>query len=85
MGKSHRFLQAPHKLYPSSDTLLERRRIAAIQRLEQAVASRNEIQVYITNYKKNGQRFTNLMSMIPIRLPNDNVQYAVGFHVAADC
>lgn len=48
------------------------------------MADRDEIQLYITNYKKNGQGFTNLLSMIPIRLPDDETQYAVGLHVATD-
>ncbi|KAJ3481865.1 hypothetical protein NLG97_g7715 [Lecanicillium saksenae] len=83
VGKGPRFLQSPQSLCPSPGLPIDQHS-DAIQRLDQAVASRNEIQLYITNYKKNGQRFTNLLSMIPIRLPGDETQYAVGFHVARD-
>ncbi|OAR05776.1 hypothetical protein LLEC1_07172 [Akanthomyces lecanii] len=83
VGKDPRFLHSPQSLYPSPDHLLDDHG-DAIRKLDQAVAARNEIQLYITNYKKNGQKFTNLVSMIPIRLPKDETQYAVGFHVASD-
>ncbi|KAJ6788456.1 hypothetical protein PWT90_08634 [Aphanocladium album] len=83
VGRNPSFLQSLQSFYPSPDSL-NGQESQAIQRLDQAVADRNEIQLYITNYKKNGQRFTNLLSMIPIRLHNDETQYAVGFHVATD-
>ncbi|OAA70497.1 GATA transcription factor LreA [Cordyceps fumosorosea ARSEF 2679] len=83
LGQNPRFLHSPQSIYPFADTLLDQHS-AAIQSLDQAVASRNEIQLHITNYKKNGQKFTNLLSMIPIRLPDNETQYSVGFHVAAD-
>lgn len=83
VGKDPCFLHSPQGLYPSSDHLLDFHG-DAIQKLDQAVTTRIEIQLYITNYKKNGQQFTNLLSMIPIRLPNDETQYAVSFHVASD-
>ncbi|OAA79317.1 GATA transcription factor LreA [Akanthomyces lecanii RCEF 1005] len=83
VGKDPRFLHSPQSLYPSPNHLLDYHG-DAIQKLDQAVTARTEIQLYITNYKKNGQQFTNLLSMIPIRLPNDETQYSVGFHVACD-
>lgn len=84
VGKNPRFLQSPQVCLPhASDDLLDQH-AEAVRQLDQAVASREEIQLYITNYKKNGQRFTNLMSMIPVRLPDNDTQYAVGFHGATD-
>ncbi|ATY67007.1 GATA transcription factor [Cordyceps militaris] len=83
VGKNPQFLHSPQRICSLPGTLLDQHS-TAIRRLEEAEANRNEIQLYITNFKKNGQRFTNLLSMIPIRLPNDGTQYCVGFHVSAD-
>lgn len=83
VGKNPGFLHSPQTLYASPGTLPDNNS-GAIQSLDQAVASRNEIQLHITNYKKDGQQFTNLLSMIPISLPDDETQYCVGFHVASD-
>ncbi|TQV97669.1 vivid PAS protein VVD [Cordyceps javanica] len=83
VGKNSQFLHSPQSKASSQSSLLDQQ-VAAIQQLDHAAAARDEIQLYITNYKKNGQKFTNLLSMIPIRLPDDETQYSVGFHVAAD-
>ncbi|KAM3554970.1 hypothetical protein ARSEF4850_006221 [Beauveria asiatica] len=83
LGRDARFLHSPQNACPAVEPLSDQHS-AAIQKLEQATASRDEIQLYITNYKKNGEKFTNLLSMIPIRLPDDKTQYSVGFHGAMD-
>ncbi|EJP67980.1 vivid PAS protein VVD [Beauveria bassiana ARSEF 2860] len=83
LGRDVRFLHTPQSVCLAAEPLLDQH-IAAIQELEQATASRDEIQLSIANYKKNGEKFTNLLSMIPIRLPDDKTQYSVGFHGAMD-
>ncbi|KAM3503868.1 hypothetical protein MY11210_008567 [Beauveria gryllotalpidicola] len=83
LGRDARFLHSPQSVRAAAEPLFDQHS-AAIQKLEQATASRDEIQLYITNYKKDGDKFTNLVSMIPIRLPDDETQYSVGFHVAMD-
>ncbi|KAM3459589.1 hypothetical protein MY5147_008471 [Beauveria neobassiana] len=83
LGRDVRFLHTPQSVCLAAEPLLDQHS-AAIQELEQATASRDEIQLSITNYKKNGEKFTNLLSMIPIRLPDDKTQYSVGFHGAMD-
>ncbi|KAF1729626.1 White collar 1 protein [Beauveria bassiana] len=83
LGRDVRFLHTPQSVCLAAEPLLDQH-IAAIQELEQATASRDEIQLSIANYKKNGEKFTNILSMIPIRLPDDKTQYSVGFHGAMD-
>lgn len=82
MGRNPSFLQSPGGLRNEGNPMDQQNE--ATQQLDKAIATRNEIQLCATNFKKNGQRFTNMMSMIPIQLPGDDTHYAVGFHVDID-
>lgn len=52
--------------------------------MRQAVASCDEIQLEVTNYKKNGQRFKNVLSIIPVQWDSADFRYAVGFLCESD-
>lgn len=53
----------------------------AVARVSAAIASRSEIQQNLINYKKNGQQFTNMLSLVHIYLEEADVNYSVGFAV----
>ncbi|PNY29160.1 White collar 1 protein [Tolypocladium capitatum] len=81
LGRNCRFLQSsgggkaiPAKLGSCADK-------AAVRRMRRAVHARKEIQLKLTNFKKNGQRFKNVVSIVPIDMDASGSHYAVGFHV----
>jgi PAS domain S-box-containing protein len=72
LGRNCRFLQTSPTTSPCP---VDR---AAIERMSKAVRGNQEIQLTVYNYKKNGQPFYNVLSIIPIRLGADGHRYAVG-------
>ncbi|KAF7539857.1 hypothetical protein G7Z17_g12321 [Cylindrodendrum hubeiense] len=76
IGRNCRFLQSPpgkdrHAVSKSADK-------SPIRRMRHAVRDYDEIQLRVTNYRKNGERFTNLVTIIPV--PHaDGPRYSVGF------
>jgi len=72
LGRNCRFLQSS----PTASSCVVDR--AAIKRMSQAVRGNQEIQLGVRNYKKNGQPFTNMLSIIPLTLGADGHRYAVG-------
>jgi PAS domain S-box-containing protein len=81
MGRNCRFLQAPPPKLGKSPKHIKSADKAAIHRIRQAVANDTEIQVQITNYRKNGQRFINILSIVPIALDPDGHRYSIGVQV----
>ncbi|KIM91749.1 hypothetical protein PILCRDRAFT_57985 [Piloderma croceum F 1598] len=87
IGKNCRFLQAPGGNVKRGD---ERRFVApdTVRHLYKSVIADKECQASIINYRKNGQAFINLVTVIPIlggvlNRPEeaDEVVYQVGFQV----
>ncbi|KAH7175781.1 hypothetical protein EDB81DRAFT_23433 [Dactylonectria macrodidyma] len=80
IGRNCRFLQTP----PGKDRrAVSKSNEKSISRMRHAIRDNKEIQVRITNYRKNGQRFTNLVTIIPILYP-DGYRYSVGFMSEAE-
>lgn len=80
LGRNCRFLQATNTLVNSDS----RPRCgpsdeSATAKLKSGVAARQETQVEVLNYKKNGDPFTNLISVIPVAWDLSHVKYLVGF------
>lgn len=78
VGRNCRFLQSPHAKVEKG----EPRKFVdshTVSRLRSAVDRRSEIQVSIINYRKGGQPFLNLVTMIPVRW--NAKDYYVGFQV----
>lgn len=79
LGRNCRFLQAPDgnlkagggRKYVDENTAFY---------LKQKIEARAEAQASLINYRKGGQAFTNLLTMIPIPYDNE-VVYFVGFQV----
>jgi PAS domain S-box-containing protein len=80
MGRNCRFLQTPGPGSTPSCKATAAIDKPAVQMIRKAVYSQNEIQLRVTNYKRNGQRFTNLLSVIPVQSPNGH-HYSVGFQM----
>lgn len=80
VGRNCRFLQDPEgrlqagakRSFVDPQTVL---------RLRSTIKDRSEIQASIINYRKGGQPFMNLITMIPIRWNTDEYQFYVGFQV----
>ncbi|KAF4125646.1 pre-rRNA-processing protein SRD1 [Geosmithia morbida] len=77
LGRNPRFLQNPP---PEARSLITSEDRAAIRRVSRAMAQSKEIQLPITNYKKDGQPFKNIMSIVPLKLGlgDEMHNYAVG-------
>lgn len=78
-GKNCRFLQSPDGLV----TLGSRRRYTdnnAVHQIKSHMVRAKETQVSIVNYKKNGQPFVNLITIIPVFM-GESIAFYVGFQV----
>jgi PAS domain S-box-containing protein len=80
VGKNCRFLQDPNgQIKPGT-----RRSFVdgqTVYRLRSTIDDRTEIQASIINYRKGGQPFMNLITMIPIQWNSDDYRFYVGFQV----
>ncbi|KAI1632706.1 PAS domain-containing protein [Biscogniauxia mediterranea] len=78
LGRNCRFLQAPGGRVRRASTrkYVDREIIATMHR---AVESNSELVVEVPNFKKNGQPFVNLLTMIPIYCDSATPRYSVGF------
>ncbi|KII84303.1 hypothetical protein PLICRDRAFT_360200 [Plicaturopsis crispa FD-325 SS-3] len=75
LGRNCRFLQAP----PGQTNIP---RTEASVYLKKCLSKDMECQTHMTNYKKDGTPFMNLLSVIPVRSPNSEViEHHVGFQV----
>ncbi|OAA51832.1 cellulose signaling associated protein ENVOY [Metarhizium rileyi] len=84
LGQNCRFLQKPcpgsrdmSKPKPNHDK-------AAASRMRYALQAGREIQLQVVNYRKDGQRFNNFISIIPVRLDHSGYRYAVGLLVEVE-
>ena len=79
VGRNCRFLQSPQGNLQRG---MERKFVDphTVTRLRTTIEERNEIQASIINYRKGGQPFMNLITMIPVRLGNE-YRFYVGFRV----
>ena len=80
LGRNCRFLQSPDgkiqggkpRVYVDDDS---------VYRIKKNIMARKEMQISIINYRKGGQPFMNLLTMIPIAWDTDEIKYYVGFQV----
>lgn len=80
LGRNCRFLQAPDgKITPG----IKRKYVddQSVMRIKTMIGQRLEMQISIINYRKGGQPFMNLLTMIPITWDSDEIKYYVGFQV----
>jgi len=80
LGRNCRFLQSPDgnvaagvkRKYVDDDSVLY---------LKNMINKRKEAQISLINYRRGGQPFMNLLTMIPISWDTDQVKFFVGFQV----
>jgi PAS domain len=80
IGRNCRFLQAPDANVQAG----ERRKYVddrSVFALKSKISRREEIQLSLINYRKGGQPFNNLLTMIPIIWDTMELKYYVGFQV----
>lgn len=75
-----RFLQSPDGKVMAG---VRRRYVddSVVYALKRRIRKRREVQRTLINYRKGGQAFTNLLTMIPITWDSDEIKYYVGFQV----
>lgn len=80
LGRNCRFLQAPEGKIQAG---VKRKYVddQSIFRIKTMITARQEMQISVINYRKGGQPFMNLLTMIPITWDSDEVKYYVGFQV----
>ena len=80
LGRNCRFLQAPDGKVQSG---VKRKYVddQAVLHLKNMTAQLQEAQISVINYRKGGQPFMNLLTIIPIRYDSDEMKYFVGFQV----
>ncbi len=80
LGRNCRFLQAPDGKITAG---VKRNYVddQSVLRIKNMITQRQETQISLINYRKGGQPFMNLLTMIPITWDTDEVKYYVGFQV----
>ncbi|KAI9822445.1 MAG: blue light receptor [Pycnora praestabilis] len=80
LGRNCRFLQAPDGKVQSG---VKRKYVddESVLYLKNMIAQRKEAQISLINYRKGGQPFMNLLTMIPVTWDTDEIKYFVGFQV----
>lgn len=78
VGRNCRFLQTPN---PDSKAMPSPYCKAAPTQMRDAIKDRKEVQLRVVNYRKDGQRFYNMVTIIPVDLDDSGHRYAVGFSV----
>lgn len=80
LGRNCRFLQAPDGKIQAG---LKRKYVddRSVLRIKKMINQRQEMQISIINYRKGGQPFMNLLTMIPITWDSEEIKYYVGFQV----
>ncbi|KAJ6612110.1 hypothetical protein B0H10DRAFT_2053520 [Mycena sp. CBHHK59/15] len=89
LGRNCRFLQAPSGASPLPLAKGDRRKhtsATAVHTMAKAITSRKEAQVSVVNYRKDGNAFVNLVSVVPLfgeheDDPHGDVVWYVGFQI----
>jgi PAS domain S-box-containing protein len=80
LGRNCRFLQAPDGAVEPG----QKRQFCdddAVLYLKNCISMRKESQISLINYRRGGQPFMNLLTMIPITWDTDHIKFFVGFQV----
>ncbi|KAK6844030.1 PAS domain-containing protein [Apiospora arundinis] len=80
IGQNCRFLQAPDGKVEAG-TKREFVDNRAAFNLKQKIAERKEVQQSLINYRKGGNPFLNLLTMIPIPWDTSEIRYFIGFQI----
>jgi len=80
LGRNCRFLQAPDGKVQAG---VKRKYVddSSVLIIKNKIVKRSEVQLSLINYRKGGQPFMNLLTMIPVPWDTDEFRYYVGFQV----
>ncbi|KIE03548.1 element involved in conidiacion, partial [Metarhizium majus ARSEF 297] len=78
IGKNCRFLQQPHPSSLDTSKSKPKHDKHAASKMRHALQAGQEIQLQVINYRKDGCRFINRVSIIPVTLNGSGYRYAVG-------
>lgn len=77
-GRNCRFLQAPDGRVEAG-SIREFTDNEAVHRMKQMVHDRKEVQQHLVNYRKTGQPFVNVVTLVPIPWEDTEIRYIIGF------
>jgi len=80
LGKNCRFLQSPDG---KTQAGMKRKYVddQTVMLIKNMITARKEVQASLINYRKGGQPFMNLLTLIPITWVGEEIEYYVGFVV----
>ncbi|KAH8897105.1 hypothetical protein GQ53DRAFT_505680 [Thozetella sp. PMI_491] len=83
LGKNCRFLQAPGGKVRarSSRKHIDKDTVKAMRK---AIEKQAEFQVQLPNFKKDGTKFTNFLTIIPLQWDSEDFVMSIGFHCNLD-
>lgn len=79
IGQNCRFLQKPFNPSPLKKSIIRPTECPATLQIRSHIQAGREIQSSIINYRKNGQPFINLVTVIPIAWHSSDINFFVGF------
>jgi hypothetical protein len=80
LGRNCRFLQSPNGTVEAG----QKRQFCdddAVLYIKNCINMRKEAQISLINYRRGGQPFMNLLTMIPISWDSESIKFIVGFQV----
>ncbi|KAI1304035.1 vivid PAS protein VVD [Xylaria venustula] len=78
LGRNCRFLQAPGGKVRQASTRSHVEK-SVLKKMRRSIEANKELAIEVTNFKKNGQQFTNLLTVIPVCWDTPSFRYYVGF------
>ncbi|KAI1649400.1 putative vivid protein [Daldinia loculata] len=78
IGLNCRFLQAPGGRVRKQSTRKHVNK-EVLKTMRRSVEANDELAVEVVNFKKNGDRFVNVLTMIPVHWESQTPRYSVGF------
>ncbi|KAF5134420.1 White collar 1 protein [Metarhizium anisopliae] len=78
IGKNCRFLQQPHPSSWDMSKSTPKHDKHAASKMRHALQAEQEIELRVINYRKDGRRFINRVSIVPVTLNGSGYRYAVG-------
>ncbi|KAI0169353.1 putative vivid protein [Hypoxylon sp. FL1284] len=79
LGRNCRFLQAPPGTKVRQGTARKHIEKDTLKQMRRAVEKHAEVSLEVVNYKRSGQKFVNLLTMIPVCWDGSAPRYCVGF------
>jgi PAS domain S-box-containing protein len=78
IGRNCRFLQNPPHANQTAGSRASLASAEPITKMRWAIQAHQEVRVEIANYKRNGKRFTNIVTILPLLPDADGHHYVVG-------